>query len=909
MSRQSSGTKRRQPSTAHQSSSKKSSSQFSTTQLRNDRLGTLVRQLCEQFASAESWEAFVSNFRGPSYLSQDLDDLDHDAAALLRQWRDEGVPAVSNADPWTLEQKDECIQRGCHYSANEHADFIRDEMAGFLEDRFWMVLPYELVRHLEQIMFSPAAIKEERERKPRLLCDHSWDWGWPSINQSTEAHAPPEAMQFGGTFHRLLYAIRHANPRYGPVRSSKSDVKDGFYRLFLRALDCLRLAVILPKYEGEPQLVGIPMACTMGWVQSPPTFCTMSETVCDEANRLFRMSPNQAPPHRLEATAAVGDDLSRDMCPRPVDRPSAQEDLALAGILHDSAPDDVAPPSNCPSTKPLGLTDVFVDDFIQLGQGGPARMKALRRHLFHAIDSVLAQPDVSTDKRREALSLKKMMQGDGCWSTRKVLLGWIVDTVRQTLELPPHRKQALNDIFSTLASKKRVSRKLWERILGKLRFVSVAIPGSASLFCAMQLALNKSEDSRVRITRSLRDHIDAFAALAADLSSRPTHLAEIVPQEPTLLGTTDAAKAGMGGIFYDSTGKPFVWRFPFPDDIQRDLVSYDNPNGSITNSDLEQAGILAQTALMAHHFDVRYATLANGGDNIPAVSRMSKGAVSSDRAPAYLCDYASALQREHRYCSVNFYLPGPDNVMSDDASRLQHLSDPVFLAHFEQHYPQSQPWTILALPDSVSSPLLSALRCKSPLPLPRVKPDAPKITPLAAGSSSASPSTRIHPSVMSLTKKPRSDIYSSTASNTATPERPTTLSALIPWVKNSKPLARGSPTWTSQIPARKQALQTSIPYSLLSSRPSETKTTLPPVSTLATSPYSKVSSTPSTLSTRPGVPSTLTSSISVSSRSSSYSAPANTASLGNKTPDAVPFSSGTSTLPLMARSTVAPRRP
>ena len=62
--------------------------------------------------------------------------------------------------------KDECTTRGCHYSTNEHADFIREEMAGFLEDKFWLVLPYELVRDLEQIMFSPAAIKEEHERKP-----------------------------------------------------------------------------------------------------------------------------------------------------------------------------------------------------------------------------------------------------------------------------------------------------------------------------------------------------------------------------------------------------------------------------------------------------------------------------------------------------------------------------------------------------------------------------------------------------------------------------------------------------------------------------------------------------------------------------------------------------------------------
>ena len=33
--------------------------------------------------------------------------------------------------------------------------------------------------------------------------------------------------------------------------------------------------------------------------------------------------------------------------------------------------DETAPTSNIPRKKPLGRTDVFVDNFIQLGQGGP----------------------------------------------------------------------------------------------------------------------------------------------------------------------------------------------------------------------------------------------------------------------------------------------------------------------------------------------------------------------------------------------------------------------------------------------------------------------------------------------------------------------------------------------------------
>ena len=48
--------------------------------------------------------------------------------------------------------------------------------------------------------------------------------------------------------------------------------------------------------------------------------------------------------------------------------------------------------SNRLRKRPLGKTDVFVDDFIQLGQGGQARMNALRNHLLHDINQILAQP-------------------------------------------------------------------------------------------------------------------------------------------------------------------------------------------------------------------------------------------------------------------------------------------------------------------------------------------------------------------------------------------------------------------------------------------------------------------------------------------------------------------------------------
>ena len=143
------------------------------------------------------------------------------------------MPVQTNIESWTAEQKDKGVARGCHHSVNEHAAFRREEMANNTENKFRIVLPCQQVQDMPQLMLSPAAVKEERERDPRLLCDHSWDFGWPSINEVTQPHAPTKVMQFGHALHRVLHQVQHANPKFGPMRTSKHDVKDGFHQLFL----------------------------------------------------------------------------------------------------------------------------------------------------------------------------------------------------------------------------------------------------------------------------------------------------------------------------------------------------------------------------------------------------------------------------------------------------------------------------------------------------------------------------------------------------------------------------------------------------------------------------------------------------------------------------------------------------
>ena len=863
-------------------SSKPSSAPIDTKTMREDRLGTLVNKLIASYKSAGSWETFVNEFRGHSYLSDDIQDLPHPAAPILRTWRDRGVPVQMSTEPWTLEQKDEAVARGCHPSATAHAEFVRDEMASFIENNFWLVLPYDLVRELLLLRLTPLACKEERDRRARLLMDHSWPWLWDIINQNTLPGAPPEAMQFGPMLNRLMYYVRHANPRFGPPKGSKHDIKDGFYRLFLDPLDCLKLAALLPRYEDEPQLVGIPMSCTMGWAQSPPSFCVMSETVCDLTNMGLRSGHLlRTPEHRLSEEAEAQDDRDTSMEPRELEPETREADTLLqslptAGLL---SPDPVGPvpPSNRPFSKPIAVTDVYVDDFVQLGQGSPTKLNAVRNCFFHTLDQVLRQPEPG-ENRNEAVSLKKLRKGDSSWHTRKTIVGWTLDFIRQTLELPPHRKVELVELFESLRDRKRVSERRWRKALGKLRFITRGVPGSKGLLSALQLALNRASDGRIRITSAVRHHLKTFEALVADLCSRPTNLAELVPEDAALVGTTDASGIGLGGAFFDEDLQPSAWRYELPSDIQASLVSYANPHGTVTNSDFEQAARQAQLCVMASHYDMAYCTVENGTDNTPTLGRADKGAVSKPGAAALLCNEACAHQRLHRYCSRSFFIPGQANVIADDASRLLHLSDADFLSHLEQCYPQSKPWRILHLNPDDASRLTSALRSKPPLrPMSRV-PGLPKARSSGSGQTSATKSELIQ--LLTTSRKSKTASTTSSSSPTATDSGPAavkTMCELAPYLRSSLPSARGSPTWVDKIPASRMSdPKSTIPYSKISWTPSANKTTLPPVPTQPTSRSSALSTKPSIRSMPPTVPCKSTSSISSSSPSSGSCALPNT---------------------------------
>ena len=113
-------------------------------------------------------------------------------------------------------------------------------------------------------------------------------------------------------------------------------------------------------------------------------------------------------------------------------------------------------------------------------------------------------------------------------SVTKTVLGWVINTVEQTIELPEHRKEQLLSFFINLRQQTSVPFKKWHQILGELQSVVIGISGSRGLFSMLQLALQKVDSNdHIRLAAPVKDQLDDFQHLAEDQTARPTAMAKL----------------------------------------------------------------------------------------------------------------------------------------------------------------------------------------------------------------------------------------------------------------------------------------------------------------------------------------------------------------------------------------------
>jgi len=511
----------------------------------------------------------------------------------------------------------------------------------------------------------------------------------------------------------------------------------------------------------------------MGWSQSPPYFCCFTETCTDIANATIA-SQSVLPPHPVE------DQIT------PLPQPEQQ-------VRHPAYHPGHAKLPSCP----LAHVDIYIDDFLLAAQC--SRTQHTLRAALHAISTVFI--DDPNSPRRTVVSASKLAKGDATWSTKKRILGWDIDTSSLTIHVPEHRLQHLQAILAPLLHQTRVSRKKWQVLLGELRSMVPAIHSVKYHFSILQEALTDQRGQRIRLSKLVRTVLADWLNVTSALAATPAPITMLVPTAPMAIGATDACIDGMGGGFWLSTDlhqatfRPTIWRAPFPAPIQRQLVSFANLTGDVSNSDLELAGYLLGHTVLPTCGD-QPTTVLCATDNTPTQAWVTRGSPTSTQAKAFLLHTLGCICRARNMSTVACFIPGLSNSLADFCSCAWHLSDNQLLAAVNCRFPVQPSWTLAHPEKDQLLKTISVLSRKLPLEAsPPCAPTAPTQAGLS-GNRSASPLLKTQP-WLTLQTPSHSCGYSPTATELAPWLPPVLASALAQWRTPFEPWGRRSPHWAA----------------------------------------------------------------------------------------------------------------
>jgi hypothetical protein len=376
-------------------------------------------------------------------------------------------------------------------------------MYDYVQMGYWLVLPFGAFRNKPNLRLPPSGVVPQRDRRPRPIMDYTF-YG---TKQACIPIAPSAAMQFSSALQRILQWLAYCNADHGPPLMAKVDLADGFYRVPLSPDAALALAIIIPSnIPSFHSLIALLLTLPMGWTHSPPYFCTYMEAITDLVN----------------TTTPITADHPTLQLMQSVSLPRAQHFHPNAVTLGKS------------SDPRLSHIDVYMDDFMVIAQA-PAHIPAMN-HLLHSIDSVLIEPQVTN--RRPVVSTSKIAKRDASFSTCKSILGWDINSETMTITLPEHRLKSMKEQLQHILSRKRISKRTFQKLLGTLRSSAPSLYGANNLFSILQFALTEAASNRIRLTPLTKAILNDWIILADTAVQHAVAIHTVVPHPPHVVGTT-----------------------------------------------------------------------------------------------------------------------------------------------------------------------------------------------------------------------------------------------------------------------------------------------------------------------------------------------------------------------------------
>ena len=555
-----------------------------------------------------------------------------------------------------------------------------------------------------QLKISPISMIPHKSRKYRTILDLSFSLRLrgggriPSVNEASIKSAPKGSIdQLGHSLSRIIHAMATA-PTDAKIFMAKWDIKDGFWRMDCAEGEEWNFAYVLPEQGHASTKLVVPRSLQMGWIESPPYFCVASETARDVAEAYVETPLGQGPTNPLVQYSQT----------------SSEYNSLPANTDKDNDPFQY-------------LIEVYIDDFMGLA------IPTSKRTLDHVANGVMCGiHDVfpqSTTVENDPISLKKLLQEDGAWDTMKDLLGFVFNRHDHTMWLNEGKRDALIATLTTWLRSSRKNRQFgipfveFRSVLYKIRHAFLSIPAGKGLLSPFYRILSAQPHVVfLQQNKVLQQTLAETRTFLHDSITHPTHCRSLVTGWTDFVGICDASKHGVGGIIVGElrAAPPTVFRIEWPAEVQDALVSESNPNGTISNSDLECAGlVLVWLLLEATTEPLQAARVALYSDNSPSVSWIQR--LAARRSPiAMQLIRALALRLQIRKASplTTLHIAGERNQLTDIPSR-SFGSNPQWACKTDSDFaslynslfplPSQQSWSVFRFSNEVVTKIISIL--------------------------------------------------------------------------------------------------------------------------------------------------------------------------------------------------------
>ena len=623
---------------------------------------------------------------------------DHEAVPLLNSYAQNGCPVDCGPD-WTREQIELLLVRGPHRSAKgkDAIKQLREETLKKIEQGYARKVRWGDIKDKipAKLKISPVAMIPHKSKKYRCILDLSFTLfhlgkTFASVNDTTTKKANEVAMvQLGLTLKRIVATMADNYDRTKPFSFAKLDIKDGFWRMAVNNTDAWNFCYVLPSQKTHESIddieLVVPNSLQMGWCESPPLFCSGTETARDVIDSL--LEDPSLPAHKFEASMLKG--------------------IALDEIVQ--------------LEDYVTIFEVFVDDFIGVTNNlNPSHLQQASRAMLHGIHSIFPPPKITGHNGFDPISESKLHKGDGIWSTKKEILGWLFDGSEFTLTLPASKCQKIRSLIKKILKMSRCSLKKYQKLAGKLQHASYGIPGGTGLFTPIQMAM-AGNPLFINLTPDLKQALEDWRYFIRYLEKNPTSVLQLISNYPDYIGYCDACGLGVGGCWASGLKEihPFLWHLEWPDDIKAKLITESNPSGTLTINDLELAGAVLQfLALECQEINLEYHHIGIFCDNVSAVSWAFKLRTSKSLVAGRLLRLLGLRIHARKASSIiPLSIAGSDNEMADMVSRaFKHGKYFEFQNNLTSYFnlkfplPKQQSWQEFTLPTTLTMRVICCLR-------------------------------------------------------------------------------------------------------------------------------------------------------------------------------------------------------